>query len=359
MINFKQPSLYVKGTASMMVFDAEDNSLIGISNKIDSSSFNSSVNDGEIRAGLGAPRVIAIPDSAAFTGSITAQDFSLEARKLSVGGILNAGNGIVPVYEEVTADGSGHLIVTKTPAAPYGTDAKVAYVDDSGTPLAFNSVTPKQIDGTYTALSVHKVLYYTNSLSASELVIPTQFAPTVARVIIKLAVYMAEGNVQNNSTLAGFLYIHIPRAQFNPDVSIEGSQTSNATTSWSFNALAYDQGDDDISACSAGSGVFGYMVYAPCGDLTQNVTGIAIVGSTMTVKVGTSVHVPVFIQLKDGSVVKPLASQYTLVSDTTAKATVSNGSVTGVAAGTANVTASITVGATTYSDTIAVTVSAS
>lgn len=55
----------------------------------------------------------------------------------------------------------------------------------------------------------------------------------------------------------------------------------------------------------------------------------------------------------------PADATITWTSSDTTKATVSNGTVTGVAAGSANITASITVGGTTYTDTTVVTVTAS
>lgn len=55
----------------------------------------------------------------------------------------------------------------------------------------------------------------------------------------------------------------------------------------------------------------------------------------------------------------PADATITWASSNTSKATVSDGTVTGVATGSANITASITVGGTTYTDTTAVTVTAS
>ena len=88
-------SLYVKGTADMWAHDVKTGDLIGYTNKIDSSKLSTSCNAGEIRAGIGAPVVINIPDSSAFKGEVTAADFSLEARQLATGGTLRY-NGTVP-----------------------------------------------------------------------------------------------------------------------------------------------------------------------------------------------------------------------------------------------------------------------
>lgn len=77
----------------------------------------------------------------------------------------------------------------------------------------------------------------------------------------------------------------------------------------------------------------------PSVSLTPHTASIAA-GATKTIKVKTM----------------PAGSTVTWASDATSYATVSNGTVTGVAAGEANITASITVDGTTYTDTCKVTV---
>ena len=111
-------SLYVKGTADMWAHDVKTGDLIGYTNKIDSSKLSTSCNAGEIRAGIGAPVVINIPDSSAFKGEVTAADFSLEARQLATGGTLRY-NGTVPFRENIVAKDS-KLVVSRKPVSAYG-----------------------------------------------------------------------------------------------------------------------------------------------------------------------------------------------------------------------------------------------
>lgn len=313
MFNMNNTPIYVKGTAELWVHDIVSGDLLGYTNKIDTSNFSSSVNAGEIRAGLGAPVVLNIPDSSAFTGEVTAADFSLQARQLSTGGILKY-NGTVMVKETIVC-ADGKLTVSRTPVAAYGEPSSnttyscyvgndgVNYgVDPSTKEVEYDGQTPL-VDG-----QSYCVMYYIENASAQELAIPTTFAPVVARVTVKMAAYAANGTSSKSSTLAGFVYIHIPRAQFiNGNVGIDGSQTTNATTSWSFSALSYDEADETCSVCAMDNSVLGYMVYAPCSGEMSNVQGVVVItpngANTLTIKLGQSLQIPLYLIMKDGSIV--------------------------------------------------------
>lgn len=77
---------------------------------------------------------------------------------------------------------------------------------------------------------------------------------------------------------------------------------------------------------------------------------IVLSSHTATVEVGSTVAIT--------AVTEPADAVVTWTSDDESDATVSDGTVTGVAVGTANITASITVSGTTYTDTCHVTVTA-
>lgn len=91
------PSMFIKGTADLWAFNPQTGDVDGYTDKLDTTNLTSSANNGEIRAGLGAPVAIYIPDSAAFGGEVTAQDFSLEARQFQTG-VLSR---IMPPYLSV------------------------------------------------------------------------------------------------------------------------------------------------------------------------------------------------------------------------------------------------------------------
>lgn len=345
-VRLNKSPIYVKGTAEMWVHDVVTGDLIGYSNKIDTSNFTSSVNAGEIRAGLGAPVAINIPDSATFSGEVTATDFSLEARQLATGGTLKY-NGTVAVMENIVAT-TTTLTVTNQPVAAYGepTDNVTfsCYVGNDGVNYGVNPTT-KEIQGfTAEVGKSYCVRYYMEMASAQELTIPGQFNPTVARVTIKMAAYGAQGGSAMNGSRVGNLYVHIPRAQFiNGDVGVNGSQTEAATTPWSFSALIYDETDITCSECAQDNSVLGYMVYAPCGTNAEMsaVTGLIIVGGVLSVAEGATVQTPVQYVMEDKSLVTPKYADLRFVSATPTTATVSTeGVITGVAEGSTEVTVS-------------------
>ena len=80
----------------------------------------------------------------------------------------------------------------------------------------------------------------------------------------------------------------------------------------------------------------------------DDVVGVSLSAHTATVAAGSTVSL--------SAVTSPTGETVTWSSLDTSNATVSNGTVTGVAAGTATITASITVSGTTYTDSCTVTV---
>lgn len=345
-VSLNKSPIYVKGTAEMWVHDVVTGDLIGYSNKIDTSNFTSSVNAGEIRSGLGAPVAINIPDSATFSGEVTATDFSLNARALATGGTLKY-NGTVAIQENIVAT-STTLTVTEVPVSAYGEPSDSAtyacYVGNDGVNYGVDPTTREVQGFTATVGQSYCVRYYTEIASAQELTIPGQFNPTVARVTIKMAAYGTQGNSASNGSRVGNLYVHIPRAQFiNGDVGVNGSQTEAATTPWSFSALIYDESDVTCSECAGDNSVLGYMVYAPCGTnaTLSAVTGLIVVGGVLSVDEGKTVQTPVQYVMEDKSLVTPKYTDLTFTSAQTTTATVSDeGIISGVAEGSTEITVS-------------------
>ena len=344
--NLNYAPMYVKGTADIWAFNMQTGDVAGYSNKLDTSTLNSTANNGEIRAGLAAPVVINLPDSASLAGEVTAQDFSLQARQFQTGGNL-AYNGTVMVQEQITATGTT-LTVTDTPVAAYGEPSSnptySCYVGTDGVNYQVNPTTKQIVNFTAEEGQTYCVSYFIEAASAQELTIPTVFQPGVYRVMIRMAVYMAQGTSSQQSSFAGWLYVHIPRAQFiDGDGGVNGSQTTNATTSWKFTALSYNEADVTCSVCAQNNSVLGYMVFAPCDYATAAVTGLAIVGGGVTVAEEGTQQVPVLYIMADGTTVTPNYSDLTFESKATGTATVSpTGLVTGAAEGSTTINVSVT-----------------
>lgn len=344
--NLNNPLIFIKGTADIWVYNINTGDLEGYSNKLDTSTLSSSANNGEIRAGLGAPVVMNIPDSADFTGEVVAQDFSFEARQFQTGGNLSY-NGTVMIKENIEATGTT-LTVTQTPVAAYGESSSnptySCYVGTDGVNYQVNPATKQIVNFTAESGQTYCVYYFIQAASARELTIPTVFQPGVKRVMIRMAAYTAQGASTLNSSFAGYLYIHLPRAQFiDGDAGVNGSQTENATTSWQFRALAYEEENANCNVCAQNNSVLGYMVYAPCDMQTAAVTQLAIVGGGVSVRAEGTQQIPVFYVMQDNSLVTPTYSDLTFESAADGTATVSpTGLVTGVATGNTTINISVT-----------------
>lgn len=364
--------LYVKGTAEMWLHNTVTRDLEAYTNKVNTANFNSSVNVEDVRAGLGAPVVAQLTDSAGFTGEVNSADFSMEARKLVTGGTLKY-NGTAPIKENITAT-STTLTVSRQPVSAYGeassNETYACYVGNDGVNYGVNPATKEIQNFTATVGQTYCVLYYTEIASAKELTIPSSFNPSVCSVTVKMAVYSGQGTSERNSSRWGYLYVYIPRASFaNGSLDVSGSQTESTTSSWNFSALAYEEADVTCSECADDNSVFGYMVLVPCGvnAALSAVKGLIISQASpalQDLEVGKQAQTPVFYYMDNGELVTPQYTDLTFVSATEATATVNTeGVITGVAAGSAQITAStkalkpnVTPDTPLYTATVTVTV---
>lgn len=340
-------SIYVKGTADIWVYNIATGDVEGYSDKLDTANISSSGNNGEVRAGLGAPVVTNLPDSSSFTGEVTAQDFSLAARQFQTGGTLKY-NGAVPFREKIKAVGS-ELTVSQQPVSAYGeasSDTEVwCLVGDDGVNYKVDKETKKIVDFVAETGKEYCVQYFREIPSAQLLSIPTTFAPGIKRVMIRMAAYKANTGSELGGSFAGYVYVHIPRAQFiGGSAGIDGSQTSNSTTSWQFTALSYKDTSGSCAECAMDDSVLGYMVYAPCGDPTQEVSALLISGGGVTVAPLATETIPVKYVMPNNQTIQPDYSALTFTlavgGDSTAKVD-EKGVVTGVAQGNTTITVAL------------------
>lgn len=344
MVNLNNPHLYVKGTYEAKFFDIATNDLTYYSNKLQTDNIKSSINLGAINAGIGNPAVIQIPDTPNLTLEMTAADFSLEGRALQVGTNVFY-NAVVPVGEVCAAESGTTLTVGQTPVAPYGGCDVVCTINTSGKSYMINPETKEIQDFTAESGKSYCVHYYVENPSAKGMAVNTMFAPSVVRALLKLPVYTKDG-VEDamNGSLWGYLYITVPRLQFNGDVSTVGDQTNPATTVMNGTALSYDQ------ACTMGlqcgdtgsSSKLAYMVLVPIGDNTQAVESLIVVGGEINLTQGESATVPVKFVMPDGSQVQPNLSSLKYVVETPATASVSDaGVIEGLQEGDTTLTISV------------------
>lgn len=349
-IKLGDPNLFVKGIAEMTITDYKSGNIIGFDKVASEGSITSSVNMSEIVGGIGGPLLMTIPDTTRITGLLKSQAFSMEQRALTSGGKITYG-GVAPVCEHITASTSS-LTVTGNPTKHYAqaeedeTGWCYVRVHQGGAYMGTNyhvNLTSKKVEDFVAEVGKeYDVFYFVNNASAKVLELSSNFKPSVASISYKFEVYAQQNGSVGNGTRVGFLYFHVPRAQFGGDVGISANQTTAANTDYSWNALAAVDNMPSCEGCEDDGSPYAYYVYVPCGAADQGIDALAVVGGGITVKIGATVQIPVKYVVTE-NLVQPVYSDLSYVSAVPSTATVdANGAVTGKATGTTNVTVQYT-----------------
>lgn len=357
------PNLFLKGTCEVTVKRPSDGRIVFQSDLVATNNFNTSVDMGEIRAGLGNPIAIQLPSNAAVNLELTTADFSMQARAMAIGTEL-AYNAIVPVCATVKATSTTLTVPDASPVAAYGDNAKYCYISYSGASdpgQAYEISDAGVVQGfTATANAYYNVMYYEQRADAQHFDISSMIAPGIYSVSAQMAVYSSDGaNGGNRGSQVGWARYYIPRMQFSGDASTSGSQTDPATTTLSGTALTY-QDAAQVGACvDCNFPMLAYMTYEPIAFNGNNaITAMAVVGGDMEVDVGEDLLIPVKYIMADNTVVQPKYSDLTITSADTATATVSGGVVHGEAAGSTTLTITGPSGSGVDPITVGVTVNA-
>ena len=332
--------VYAKGTMDVWLFNPATFDLDFYSNKIQTNSLSTSTNMGEINGSLRNPVLLNLPDSAKVELQITAATSSLESRALSVGGELSY-NGIIPVLETVTGTSAGTLVVSQTPAKPYGADKTYCFVDKTGS--AYELTVDGVVEG-FTAVEdqTYCVRYFTRAASAHQLRIASAFEPNIEICMIRMPLYTTQGNSSTQGTRWGDRYIWIPRMQFTGNAPVKGDQTDADSEDLSGSALPYEEAAADGLCIDESSFALAYMVDMPASGAYADVQGLAVVGGTLSLRVGDTVTLPLKYVMSDGMLTQADYSEIDSWSVTGNVATVSDGMITGTSAGAGTVTASQT-----------------
>lgn len=310
MINLNNKYLYAKGTCNVVVRDPATGDVEYQTNKVQTNQFTTSCDLGAVNAGIGNPIAIQIPHNSAVNLTLTAADFSMEARAMQVGTSVGY-NGVGPVCEIVTAN-NGKITVSKTPAAPYGFSTPICNVveigagDVSGVTYQMDAENKTVTGLTTTDGQQYKVFYFAAEASNKYFNVGGAFSPAVKHVTVQIAVYSAEGtsNVLQGSKV-GDLYYIIPRMQFSGKADIDGSQTAATTTELSGTALTYDDADTGATCNDCAVPGLAQVLYVPASGATVDVTGLVIVGGMIDMGVATTLQVPVKYLMKNNTLVQP------------------------------------------------------
>lgn len=329
---------YLKGMVEASFYDISNGNLRYYTNKLTDTSVTSSVNMGEITAGIGNGVVINIPDSATLSVDLTEAAFSLTARGLQAGAPVQY-NGVHEVAEVVVATGAS-LTLPSTAVAGLGDADIYAYVGTDGTAY---KVVENVVQGfTATAGESYCVRYNIQNPSATQLDIRSVIKPDIVRCVLKYPAYSTANADAMTGTLSAYYYVIIPRMQFAGNVGIEGNQTTASTSSLAGTALTFDAAAEQGVCVNAAMPHLAYIVRVPVGDVTQNIAGLAIVGGQVSMTVGDTLLAPVKFVMEDGSTIQPDYSLLTFSMDGTAASVAADGTITAVSAGSAELTITLT-----------------
>ncbi len=353
-IRLGDPNLFVQGVADITLRDPYTGDIFGYDKILADGSVETAQNDNVVTAEKEAV-VTVIHSGARLTGTFSSQAFSLHQRANAIGSTVEMG-GASPVCKHITADSTTLKVPTtgitiaralgqkqsdqygwcyvrehgaeSYEGVNYGIDLETG---DVGKVTPFVAEIGKEYD----------VFFFIFNQSAQKVEIGSSFDSKVGTVEIKYTVYANTNNKISNSTVAGYLYLIVPMAKFTGGAGISGNQTSNATTDYSWQALADVDNMPTCEGCGAKSSPYGYYLYVPCGGTTQAVEGLAVIGGGLSMKTNGTAQIPVKYVV-NGQIVQPTytAMTYTPADSTTAQVS-ANGVVSAKKAGETDIEISL------------------
>ena len=354
-IRLGDPNLFVQGIADITIKDPDTGDIFGYDKILADGSVETSQNDNVITAEKEAV-VTVIHSGARLSGSVSSQAFSLSQRANAIGSSVEMG-GASPVCKHIKADGATLKVPTTGITIARAVGQKETdeygwcYVREHGADTYVGTnygidLTTGEV-GKVTPFVAEQgkeydVFFFVFNASAQKVEIGSSFDSKVGTVEIKYTVYANSNNKISNSTIAGYLYLIVPMAKFTGGAGISASQTSNATTDYSWQALADVNNMPSCEGCGAKGSPYGYYLFVPCGGTTQAVEGLAVIGGAVSIKNSASAQIPVKYVV-NGQLVQPTYSALSFTPADSAVATVSTtGVVTGKSVGETDVEITLT-----------------
>lgn len=348
--NFGNPNLFVQGVVEQTLYDPSTGNIVGFDNVGSDVALNYTFELSELTGGFNNRVVGLIPHSTRLSGTYTSQAFSINARQLLTGGNISYG-GIAPVCETVNASGNT-LFVTKTPSKSYSQASDDEYgwcqvrvhgsTQYDGINYGIDLDTKAVRDFVATIGVQYDIFYFTEWTSAQVLTLPASANPAVVTVHQKWGVYAKQNNKVSEGTLQGYLYVVVPNAMLMGDAGLDGNQTTNVKTNYNWQAITPDHCLPACDSCNGNTDNLCYYIYVPCGDMTQSVCELAVVGGELNITKGNSMQIPVKYIMPDNSLAQPVYSDLSYNSKNEDIATVSeDGQVKGVETGSTEIIISL------------------
>lgn len=360
-ISFNDPRKYIKGIAQVTGVDPATGNIIYYSDKVQTSSFDVSVDIGELRAGLGNALATMVASNADLTVNLSAADFSMRGFSAQFGAKLSAG-GAQMVCQDVVASGTSLSIsvASGTPVAQIGMDKPYAYVQTIGaagtvaeTGIAYPIDATGAITGfTATIGTTYKVWYFVNRVNAELGTITTAMDGIAMLLTSEMAVYTNVNLDDKSGTRVGTLYVS-SLVKTTPSGGIGGSQSDYTMTTIQAKAIPNDATvvKSGCNDCTNAGTPLAYFLYVPC-DLTTGIQGLALVGGVIEVPTETTKTINEFrVVLADGSLAQPDAANmtYSLTGAPTGTSVSGSTLTTGSTAGDCEINATLAIGSESWS----------
>lgn len=350
-LTFGNPNLFVKGLAEQIFYDPATGNIVGYDKTATDGSISVAANLAEISGGMGNRLINVLPDTVRISGTYTSAAFSFETRERIMGGQI-AYDAAAQTCETVMAD-SQTLKVSGTPARSLAEDPKdteywcyVRLADtrpSSGVNAKVDPQSGEVVDFVAEEGKRYEVTYFTHSVSAQMLPVPTIWNPVMMTVQERYGVYARQNGSAEKGILRGWLYFVVPRAILNADAGANGSQTGTAETGGDWIALPEKPENMPMCECDESAHPLAYYVYVPCPGENDTVVSVVTVGNGLALQAGRSKLLPLKLVMPDDSLVQPDYLTLNYYSENDAVATVNGeGSVTGVSEGTTLVHAYVT-----------------
>lgn len=367
---FNGPLKVSKFAESVTVSNPSTGEVLYQSNKLTQANNATSVNMGEIRAGIGNGIVAIVPSDTNATAEITDVNLSLAMRAYQTGGLHGYGAPTL-VCQNVTATGTSISIdpsVKGTPIAGQGFTEAFAYVQTVGQKstiesdgMPYSIGTDGSIEGfVATSGTTYKVWYWVNSATTEYTTILSYIDPTVVNLRLSFPVF-ANVKKQGSGSRIGSMVIIYPYFKLNGDATSNGDGSNNMTTSVSGMAIRYE--DDTVQSgcddCVDATDALVHYLYIPCDGGVDAIQGLYYLGGMIEMDAGETLPLEFKLMVNNSPVVpSPGLMTYQITEPLDGLTVSKDGVVTaGTTAGEAEIMATYSQGGKTFSAPVQITVS--
>jgi len=297
----------LSGSGIVNFYDSNNNLIVSSPTLIDSA-LNLTITKEEARGGQGNAFLGNYYHTSGFGLTLTDQIWDLNYLALNCGGAITAGAD-VQTTESITTTVINQITVTGTPTNFTDTSGVIGWYklrseDDSKYRKINFTGQVATVSGLASGTEIC-VKYPIVSNSARKFRVNTQFIPSIVRAELTFGLYRASttGEIDNNSSKIGNIIVNVPQFQFEGNVTLSLSSTTNASVPLTGSALANYTG-----ACD-GQGWYAEIIEDIFNqDEFANVVALAVADNDIQLAEGEVSTLSVYKIYNDGTVASPVAN---------------------------------------------------